>query len=301
MTRILTIGIVVLDEIYVVPTPLLTGEKQRARSVRSVIGGNAANAALAIARLGGTPMLIARMGEDAVAASIRADLTAHGIDTSLSHAHPGAASSRSAIIIEPDGERTIVNYLDPRLPELPDWLPRALPPGTAAVLGDTRWEGGARHVFGLARAAGIPAVFDGDRGPEDPALVNLATHAVFSARGAREFANCDDLETALRRIALGREGFIAATDGPAGVLVAEKGGIRRYPAFPVTALDTLGAGDVWHGAFTLALGEGQPVEAAIRFASATAAIKCTRPGGSAGTPEREDVERMLASAAPGGE
>jgi len=60
-------------------------------------------------------------------------------------------------------------------------------------------------------------------------------------------------------------------------------------------VDTLGAGDVWHGAFALALAEGQGEEAAIRFASAAAAIKCTRFGGRSGAPRRDEVERFLAT------
>jgi sulfofructose kinase len=163
------------------------------------------------------------------------------------------------------------------------------------VLGDTRWEEGASRFFGLARKAGIPAVFDGDRAPHDSGLIDLSTHAVFSAEGAREFARCDDLAAAVLAIAAGRDTLVAATDGANGVLVAESGSIRRFPAFEVAAVDTLGAGDVWHGAFTLALGEGMPLAAAIPFASAAAALKCTRPGGSSGAPDRAEVTAFLAA------
>ncbi|MEP4422880.1 MAG: PfkB family carbohydrate kinase, partial [Nitratireductor sp.] len=59
----------------------------------------------------------------------------------------------------------------------------------------------------------------------------------------------------------------------------------------------LGAGDVWHGAFALALGEGQAETEAIRFANAVAAIKCTRFGGREGTPDRIETDRFLRAAA----
>jgi sulfofructose kinase len=65
------------------------------------------------------------------------------------------------------------------------------------------------------------------------------------------------------------------------------------PAFPITAVDTLAAGDVWHGAFALGLAEGMPEREAVRFASATSALKCTRFGGRAGAPRRAEVERFL--------
>ena len=65
------------------------------------------------------------------------------------------------------------------------------------------------------------------------------------------------------------------------------------PATAVEVVDTLGAGDVWHGAFTLALAEGRPEVDAVRFANVAAALKCTGFGGRAATPNRVDVEAML--------
>jgi sulfofructose kinase len=73
--------------------------------------------------------------------------------------------------------------------------------------------------------------------------------------------------------------------------------VHHLPAFPVTPLDTLGAGDVFHGAMALALAEGSDIERAFRLAAAAAAIKCTRSGGRAGTPSRDEVEAFLAEVA----
>lgn len=295
MVHILSIGIAVLDEVFAIPVRIVPGEKHRAGRIDSVIGGNAANASLAIARLGGSVSLIARLGDDATGAAIRAAIEASGIDTRLSRVFAGCNSSRSAIIIEPNGDRSIFNYIDPCLPEIPDWLPASLPKTTRAVLGDTRWEAGARQLFTLARKASVPAVFDGDRMPADPGLIDLATHAAFSAQGLMEMTGTRDLVEGLRHAARGRPDFMAVTDGSRGVYALEGGEIRHYPAFPVKAVDTLGAGDVWHGAFTLALAEGMAVDAAIPFASAAAAIKCTRPGGGSGAPDRREVADFLSA------
>ncbi len=65
------------------------------------------------------------------------------------------------------------------------------------------------------------------------------------------------------------------------------------PAPRITAVDTLAAGDVWHGAFTLALAEHRDIADAARFANAAAAIKCTRPGGRLGAPRRAEVAALL--------
>jgi sulfofructose kinase len=84
------------------------------------------------------------------------------------------------------------------------------------------------------------------------------------------------------------------TDGPHDVLWIAGGALQRQPVFTISAVDTLGAGDTFHGGFALALAEGASEREAMRFASAAAAIKCTRFGGIAGTPRRAEVSDMLA-------
>ena len=69
--------------------------------------------------------------------------------------------------------------------------------------------------------------------------------------------------------------------------------MRHLPAFAVEVVDTLGAGDVLHAAFALSLARGDSVEDAFRFACAAAALKCARPGGRAGAPRAEEVEKFL--------
>lgn len=293
MTTVISIGIVVVDEVFSIADRLVPGEKHRAGALRSVIGGNAANASLAMARLGGDVRLIARFGNDEAGRSLWTRLTAEGIDLAGSARIAGRQTSRSAIVIEPEGSRTIINHVDPTMPDQPDWLPHSLPAGTAAVLGDTRWETGAAHLFRLAREHGLPTVFDGDRKPVNEALIALATHPVFSAQGLREWSGERDLAAALRKLGAKAGKFAAVTDGADGVRYIADGAIGHVPAFPVRAVDTLGAGDVWHGAFALALGEGQALLPAMRFANAAAALKCMHAGGTSGTPARRDVEAVL--------
>lgn len=290
---ILAVGIAVLDDVYALNLPLRPGEKHRAVSQTTVIGGSATNAALAIARLGGTARLITRLGEDAGGAQLRAALEAEGVDLSLSPACAGCRTSRSAIVIEPGGDRTIINFLDPSLPIAPDWLPKTLPLGVDVLLADVRWEEAATDLFEAAREKGIPRVLDGDRAPARPDLIALSSHCVFSAQALRELTKIDALELALPAFAAGRSGYFAVTDGANGVFSFEDDNLRHYPAFAITPVDTLGAGDVWHGAFALAIGQNQPLGAAIRFASAAAALKCTRPGGGSAAPNARDLSDFL--------
>lgn len=294
MTRILTIGIAVLDDIYTLPIPITPSQKHRASGLVTTIGGTATNGAYAIARLGGRPSLLTRFGEDAVGAQLRGMLEGYGIDTSLSRPMPGLATSRSTIVVEPNGDRSIFNRMDPDAPEDAPWVPRALPEGFAGVLADVRWESAALRLFDSARTSGKVAVLDGDRAPQEPRLVDAATHAIFSAQAIREMTGITHVGEAVAHYAGGRTNFIAATDGEHGTYSHWQGRVTHHPAFAVKAVDTLGAGDTWHGAFAYALAEGMAIPAAIRFASAAAAIKVTRPGGPLGAPTKAEVLGFLA-------
>jgi sulfofructose kinase len=295
VTGVFCLGIATLDYVYSVETLPTRGEKYRSRDLAVVGGGCAGNAAVAIARLGGRSWLATRLADDLTGDRIVADLAAEGVEASLSLRAPGLRSPVSAILVDAAGERMIVSYSDPAMPEATDWLPQALPAGAKAVLADTRWGQGALAALQLARDAGVPGVLDADRKPPHPDLVATASHVAFSQQALREVSGEDDPRAGLTKIAQDCATWLAVTLGKEGVLFVEDGAVVHVPAFVVETVDTLGAGDVWHGAFALALAEGQNERAAIRFASAAAAIKCTRFGGRLGAPHRHEIERFLAA------
>jgi sulfofructose kinase len=251
---------------------------------------------VAISRLGGHATLAARVGDDAAAAMIVAELSGYGVDCNNVRRCAGRASSVSAVIVDARGERMIVNHLDPSLPADPTWLPSAVSAGAQAVLADTRWPEGALAAFSGARNAGVPAVLDADRPiPADGALLRAATHVAFSADALADYVGIADTERALAEVARGLAGWCCVTAGRDGVYVWERGEIRHDPGFEVVVVDTLGAGDVWHGAFALSLAEGRDEAGAVRFASAAAALKVQRSGGRAGAPARAEVDAFLAA------
>ena len=118
-------------------------------------------------------------------------------------------------------------------------------------------------------------------------------HVVSSAEALHGTTGLSDYGAGLQCLAEHISGFLAATDGPNGVYWLDHGSLRHLPAFKVKAIDSLGAGDAFHGAFTLALAEGRALTDAMRFASAAAALKCTHFGGGAGAPQRAEVEEFL--------
>jgi sugar/nucleoside kinase (ribokinase family) len=125
-------------------------------------------------------------------------------------------------------------------------------------------------------------------------LLTAASHVLFASDQVQETAGVADDGEALKRLAGLTPAFLAATRGPRGTIwLDEAGELEETPAFPVQAVDTLGAGDVFHGAFTLGLAEGAEVREALRFAAAAAALKCTRHGGGMAAPQRVEVEELL--------
>ena len=190
----------------------------------------------------------------------------------------------------------IVNHLDAAMPVDATWLPTVTATGAQAVLADTRWPQGALAALEAARAAGLPAVLDADRPiPADGALLRAATHVAFSANALADFTGIADPRKALSSVAPALPGWCCVTAGREGVYSFEGGAIRHVPGFEVDVVDTLGAGDVWHGAFALALAEGSPEPEAVRFASAAAALKVQRRGSRSGAPTRAELDAFLRS------
>ena len=294
MAGVFCLGIATLDYVYSVPNLPTRGEKYRATDLAVVGGGCAGNAAVAIARLGGRAWLATRLADDLTGDRIVADLATERVDAGFALRVPGLRSPVSAIVVDGEGERMVISYSDPAMPEDAAWLPTKLPAGVGAVLADTRWGEGTLAALGLARDKGVPGVLDADRKPPHPALLATASHVAFSAQALREVTGEPDPRQALAKAAQGLDTWLAVTLGKDGVLFQENGAIVHSPAFAVETVDTLGAGDVWHGAFALALAEGKPEREAVRFGSAAAALKCTRFGGRSGAPDRAELERFLA-------
>jgi sugar/nucleoside kinase (ribokinase family) len=199
-------------------------------------------------------------------------------------------------MLDAQGEKMIATRRDSglndaKLPNIPALVARA-----DAVLADNRYPLFAVPVCEAAKARGVPRVLDFDKPTKfDDVLLLLSTHVIASADAAREAAGEHDIPAALKKMGQHLRCFLAITDGAAGYYWLDRGEVRHGEPFKVDAIDTLGAGDVFHGAFTLRLAESGDEVEAMRFAAAAAAIKCTRFGGTTGAATREEVETFLAA------
>ncbi len=271
--------------------------KENATAFDEICGSNALNGAIGIVRLGGRASICGPMG-DAEETSSRFifDQMAHeGIETKHLIHMPGLVTPISAVMIDPTGERTIVTFRDPKLwqVKLPDF--DTLLDDCAAILTESRCAEFCTELCAEAIRRGIPVIVDVDRAMSlREGLLNASSHLVFSERAAagdrRRHRRRPGAEEDCQTDAVVPGG----NAGPEGTIwLDEKGEIQETPAFPVHTVDTLGAGDVFHGAFALAITEKQELRQALRFASAAAALKCTRFGGAFAAPQRAEVEELL--------
>ena len=283
--RVICLGLSALDQVWRVDR-LLSGESEKIRSFdyAALGGGMAANAAVAVARLGGTAVFWGRAGDDTAGREMRAALSAEGIEVESFRLFADGRSSVSGVIVDQSGERQIVNFRG-SFPAQADWLPLGEVARASAVLADPRWPEGAVALFTKARSQMIPTVLDGDIAEAAifERLLPLTDHAVFSEPALAAFAGSAD-DAALAKLMRFNCRVVAVTRGHDGVSWCENGALRRQAAYPVNVVDTTGAGDVFHGAYALALGAGLETGDAMGFAAATAALKCMHAGGRAGIP-----------------
>jgi sulfofructose kinase len=296
---ILCTGIIVLDEVFRVDDFPKPDGKVEAKGFFVVNGGCAANAAVAIARLGGRAALAGPLGgpagTDDNGDRVLAALKRENVDTSACQRVDGLGTALSAIFIDARGDRTIVTYRDERIAAVTPDDPDAISAAADLVLADNRYAEFARPICEAARRRNVRVVLDGDKPTvaDDP-FFRVASHIVFSSECLLATTRCSDLAEGLKAIARHTDAFLAVSNGPNDILVFQDGSFDRVPVFPIRAVDTLGAGDALHGGFALALAEGRSEIQALRFGAAVAGIKCSRVGGSAGAPQRAEVEALLA-------
>ncbi len=282
---IVGVGQCVMDRIVRVDTLPAPGRHCDVQSEVEVGGGMTANAMVAAAHLGLRAALIAAIGDDEAGMRVRRDLAAEGVDTRGLLVRREARTPSWMMFFDGAGDRVVVLFN------------RETMQSPAAAV----------HAVRLARARGLKVACD-----------MQAALATYEQIGIREGHIRDVLDRAdlfmpslAGLLSLTRESApraalaqlmarypqmtMALTLGADGSLIASGGAIHAVPAFPVAMVDTVGAGDTYHAALVYGLYfQGWVLAQAGRFASAAAAIKCTRVGGRSG-PTRAEVDSFLAA------
>jgi ribokinase len=294
--HVLCVGAAVLDTLFRVRALPQGQGKVLPYDMLQIAEGMASSAAYAIVRLGGKASLWGAVGRDDTGERIIRDLDVAGINVSGMSQVEGARSAVSTILVDDDGERLIVPFYDPKLHHtVKEFTAEDIAVFDAALV-DVRWPALALQVLKAAKALGKPAILDGDVAPDGivEQLAPEATHIVFSEPAAHRLTGTSDVSEMTHLLKQRfNHAFICVTAGAAGSywFGEQNNEVAHCPTISVKAADTLAAGDIFHGAFALAIAEGMPTADAIRFSSIAAAIKCEMFGGRSGAPTRADVIR----------
>ncbi len=273
------LGLNATDTILLVPGYPARRTKTTCGPPMVMPGGQVATAVAACASWGLSTRYIGKLGEDVDATLHRREFMRLDVDMRIAVAQ-GAPSPHSYILVDPEGERTVLNQRDERLRLRPEEIHREWVVPARALLVDGFDTEAAVLAAGWARAAGIPVIADLDEPyPGVDRLLRQVDHLIGSRDFAQRLTGEPRLETAIK-LMHSRYGsrVSAATLGEEGVLAWDGERFLAVPTFEVEVADTTGAGDIFHAGYIYGLLQGWELEERLRFSCAAAALNCTARG-----------------------
>ena len=257
-------------------------------------GGQVATAMVTCARLGLRTRYIGKVGGDPWGEMALAGIRDEGVDVSAVTVEE-RAKNQSAIILVTQGfgERTILWQRDKQLLYGQNELSREAVCSGKILHVDGHDIKAALRAVHWARAEAIVTVMDADRIDEATGdLIRQIDFLITSSSFPSRFTGIDDLSGALVALQAWTGGFVAATLGPKGAVAMVGRSAVYYDGLAVDAVDTTGAGDVFHGAFICGLVRGWTIDEIFTFANTVAGLKCRKPGGRS-APTLPEVEAYL--------
>jgi sugar/nucleoside kinase (ribokinase family) len=296
--EILGLGSTAVDEILFVPRYPEADSKVQVRARERSCGGLTATALVAGARLGARCSYAGCLGDDDDSRFVLETFRREGVDVSGVSFDRRAGPIRSVIVVDEQKQSRAIFYHTARALGAAPNRPTAKQIQAAKVLLVDRFGiPGMVRAARLARQAGVAVVADFEhfRAPQFEQILPWPDHLVVSDDFARGYTGQRSPARAAEKLWTKGRAVVVVTCGAQGCWYLGEGLARplHFPAFRVRAVDTTGCGDVFHGAYAAGLVWGWPLRERVRFASATAALKATRPGGQAGIPTRKMVERFL--------
>ncbi len=267
MARLAVLGTLAVDRVVRLDAPLQVGGHQQGTPLDDRCGGGAANAAVALARAGHHVVLVSAVGDDADGRALLEALALEGVDTVEVAVLP-EATSNSLLLVDPDGERTIVNLQRLHAPAPERLLRLALDcvyvrsraPGLAPLL--------AELSLRTRVVAHVPPSDDG----MVPAQVLVGSASDLDA------AFLADPFAAGQRASDGLADWTVITRGAGGATAHGREGALHVPARRVTPVDTTGAGDCFAAGLVHGLARGLPMPRCLALANAWGAAAVTSDG-----------------------
>jgi sugar/nucleoside kinase (ribokinase family) len=257
-------------------------------------GGKVASGMVAAARLGMKCAMTGAVGDDLYGRFCIADFQRHGIDTDGMIMRKDRTTSLSVVMSDVEtGGRSIMGY--------PGTVERIAPDEldvekikNCKVLFIAYPNPVVYKAIDIAHSVGAKVLIDADGYSQEMLdMIPKVDAFVASEFFYDEMFGNDDYETNCKEVFKQGPEIVVFTRGDKGCVGYSKEGFFNLPAFKVDVVDTVGAGDDYHGAFCAGLVMGKSVEETARLASAVAAIKCTRIGGRAGLPTLPMVEQFF--------
>jgi sugar/nucleoside kinase (ribokinase family) len=205
---------------------------------------------------------------------------------------PNAAAA--ILIDDASGERIVLWERDERLAISPDEIPADVIRRAAVVQVDDVDMSASLLAASLAREFGVAVTSDieGTSARTDE-LIRAVTYPIFAESAVLLLTGEREVERGLRTLRRLNPGPLIVTLGERGAAVLEGDRFVVVPGFQVKAIDTTGAGDIFRAGFIHGLVSGWPIERAVRFANAAAAVSCTRAGAMASAPTLAEVAQLL--------
>jgi sugar/nucleoside kinase (ribokinase family) len=278
------LGINATDTIIRLPHFPAHDSKVEIVSMERKAGGQVASAMVACRRWGLAARYVGKIGSDAAGKFQKGEMAREGVDARWIVV-PGAQSQSAFILVDAaTGERTVLWKRDGKIALAAGDLKRSWISGARALLVDGHDTAAATRAAKWARKENIPVVGDFDnRYPNVEALLQYVDYAVTSKDFPERLTGERDLLKSLPKIfSTFKCHLIAATLGRLGVLAWDGEHFILCPGFLVAAVDTTGAGDIFHGAFVYGLVQGWGMEAILEFSCAAAALNCTAVGARGG-------------------
>ncbi len=286
---VLCVGHACFDLIFSVDHHPYTDEKMFAQDFNSSGGGPAANAAITASRLGATAAFAGYLGNDVFGDTHQKEFIDNGVDLSLL-VRGDNPTPLSSILVKPDGTRALINFKGKTHP----LTNRAIDFSRLSfktVLFDGHEPEVSPELAISCRKQGIPTVLDaGSVHKGTRALMDKVDYLVCSEKFALEFSNSH--ESALS-ILSERSATVVITLGEKGLVWKSGHEKGRFPAFKVDACDTTGAGDAFHGAFSVAVATKMNWYETLQFSSAAGALCCTKTGARQGLPTLAELKTFL--------
>jgi sulfofructose kinase len=288
------VGLNAIDTLLSVDNYPDRSTKAGLHSVNILPGGQVATAMVACQRWGLRTRYVGKLGDDSAGALHRAEFARTGVAAQIITV-PDCASAQSFIIVDPEGERTVLWGRDQRLSLQAEELQREWITNARALLVDGCDTSAAILAATWAREAGIPVIADlDDTYPNIASLLEKIDFLIVSRDFPHKLCGESSLRKSLPLLKLRFGCKIAgATLGADGVLVWDGEQFHHACAYRIPVVDTTGAGDTFHAAFIHGLVQGWPLQRQLDFSCAAAALNCMAYGARGGIETVQKIERFM--------